>query len=232
MTRSKVSKPSLQDNGKVEHVPFNTNTVAPVEATADSTPKPAPDTAGLDPFDPNTYKVRQSLAAAAGVKNVLTDLPVRTPDKSWWVRRHPSPDYALHTFVIELREEREDYLVLPPLWPSLYGEACFRAKSFYLAMNRQGKLFIWGVRRPADDTEEPDKWMVGPQKAVHLAADKWVRIYWANSSLGHVVRTSEVDEEPEWPDLPFKDLLRLGFKDKVIDSLDHPVPKRLRGESR
>jgi hypothetical protein len=35
--------------------------------------------------------------------------------------------------------------------------------------------------------------------------------------------------EPEWPDLPFTEVLRLAFKDAYIDSIDHPVVQRLRG---
>jgi hypothetical protein len=36
--------------------------------------------------------------------------------------------------------------------------------------------------------------------------------------------------DPEWPEYSFHDLLRIGFRDRVIGSLDHPVLKRLRGE--
>jgi hypothetical protein len=35
--------------------------------------------------------------------------------------------------------------------------------------------------------------------------------------------------DPIWPDLSFPELLRIAFKDRYIDSLDHPVVKRLRG---
>jgi hypothetical protein len=37
--------------------------------------------------------------------------------------------------------------------------------------------------------------------------------------------------EPDWPNVPFNELLRVAFKGKVIDTLDHPVLKRLRGEA-
>jgi hypothetical protein len=36
--------------------------------------------------------------------------------------------------------------------------------------------------------------------------------------------------EPEWPDLPFAEILRLTFKDRFIRSTDHPVLRALRGE--
>jgi hypothetical protein len=36
--------------------------------------------------------------------------------------------------------------------------------------------------------------------------------------------------EPEWPEQSLGDLLRIAFKVRYVDSLDHPVLKRLRGE--
>src|SRR5262249_30236286 len=80
---------------------------------------------GPDPFNPATYRASQSLAAAAGVQKHLTELSITTPNKAWWVRRHPDPEFCLLTWVIELKEEQETYLVLPALWPSLMGEATF-----------------------------------------------------------------------------------------------------------
>ena len=35
--------------------------------------------------------------------------------------------------------------------------------------------------------------------------------------------------EPAWPEVPFKELLRIGFRDRLVDNVDHPVLKRLRG---
>jgi hypothetical protein len=37
--------------------------------------------------------------------------------------------------------------------------------------------------------------------------------------------------EPEWPTVPFRELLRVAFKDRLIDRADHPVLRRLRGEA-
>jgi hypothetical protein len=37
--------------------------------------------------------------------------------------------------------------------------------------------------------------------------------------------------DPVWPTESLKDLLKIGFRDRLIDTVDHPVLKRLRGES-
>ena len=67
-------------------------------------------------------------------------------------------------------------------------------------------------------------------EAAELARTKWVRVQ-ANMTLGaYEVTYAEHLPDPEWPDVPFQELLRIAFKDRYIDSLDHPVLRQLRGE--
>jgi hypothetical protein len=77
--------------------------------------------AGPDPFDPAALRLSQGFAANIGVKKALLSVPVRKPDKSWFVRVHPDQNYRLQTAVIELKEDRggETYLVERSLWPGL-----------------------------------------------------------------------------------------------------------------
>jgi hypothetical protein len=35
--------------------------------------------------------------------------------------------------------------------------------------------------------------------------------------------------DPVWPELSFQELLRIAFRDRLVDRLDHAVIKRLRG---
>jgi hypothetical protein len=133
--------------------------------------------------------------------------------------------------VLELREEREQFLVLPHLWSALLNEACFKARSFHLAMNSQGLPFLWSVRRQADETREADRWMRPALEAIRLAREKWTRIAWSEQIRTHVVAVCDLALEPEWPTLSMRDLLEVAFKNYLVTSLDHPVLKRLRGET-
>jgi hypothetical protein len=36
-------------------------------------------------------------------------------------------------------------------------------------------------------------------------------------------------KDPEWPELPFFELLKIAFKGRIVANEDHPVIKRLRG---
>jgi hypothetical protein len=35
--------------------------------------------------------------------------------------------------------------------------------------------------------------------------------------------------EPVWPELSYEELLRIGYRDRMITTLEHPVILRLRG---
>jgi hypothetical protein len=237
VTRSRVSH-SESTNNVPAAADFQFGANAPPETPAPAPPEPAAEPAGRpaaaaapDPFDPETYRLCPDLAAATGVRKVMTELPVRPPNKAWWVRVHPDKKYRLQAHVVELKEEGETYLVLPPLWRSLAGEPTFRPKCFHLAVTMQGKHFLWPVRVPTDASKEPDRWMRTPLEAVLRAQKSWVRITWNEETRQHDLATCEAADEPEWPDLSMRDLVALAFKDYVIDRLDHPVLRRLRGES-
>jgi hypothetical protein len=81
------------------------------------------------------------------------------------------------------------------------------------------------------------KWNVWHQSAWQIAEKaqtRWCRMQ-ANRDAGHYVaeydqRPPDKQQEPAWPDMPFRDWLELAFKGFTIDSLDHPILKRLRME--
>ena len=65
------------------------------------------------------------------------------------------------------------------------------------------------------------------------AVGKWVRVS-ANMSLGayEICEATGSLSAPQWPALPFSEILRIAFKDRLhIDSIDHPMLKKLRGEA-
>ena len=173
-------------------------------------------------------RLSQDFAANLGVKKAILTVPVRKPNRQWFIRVHPGEDWRLQTGVIELSEEREVYLVDRPLWADLAGEII--PKVLFTAINRQGVVFLWPVRLP-DLDGRIDEWNRSALLGAQMAMDRWVSVR-ADMSLGayQVFEATGEFGEPSWPDLPFAKLVEIAFKDKFIRSSDHPVLRKLRGE--
>src|SRR5262245_56173499 len=103
MSKSKVAHSPSANNNPAPDVSFDfgANAVAssadsppdpPVQAAAEGAAMapadqaPAVATAAPDPFDPGSLRLSQSFAACLGVKKALVTVPVRKPDKAWFVR--------------------------------------------------------------------------------------------------------------------------------------------------
>jgi hypothetical protein len=172
----------------------------------------------------------QDFVATAGVKKALLSVPVRKPDKSWFCRVHPDPTYRLPVAVIELKEDGEVYLIAPALRGELVTEATFKVKMLATAINRQGVVFLWEGKMPRSDGRA-DEWSRTALEALEMATKVWVRVV-ANMSLGayDCYQAGGQLNEPEWPTTTMGELLRIAFKDRYIDSLDHHVLRKLRGE--
>ena len=178
-------------------------------------------------FDLERLRLSQDFPNQVGVKKALLTVPVRKPDRQWFIRVHPDPAWRLETAVLELKEERETYLVDPEMWSELPGDLV--PKVLFTAMNRQGVVFLWPVRLPGEDGRG-NAWHRSALEAADLAMKGWVRIA-ANMSLGayEVFEATGELPEPEWPEKDFQSLLEIAFKDHFVRSLDHPVIRRLRG---
>ena len=180
-----------------------------------------------DPFDLDNLRLSQSFTETAGVKKLLKTVPVHKPSAQDFVRAHPSADYRMNAPVIELRDDREEYIVAKELVPELVGE--FVNKTLFTTINRQGVTFLWPVRLPDPDGKDFEWWR-SMREAANLAMTQWVRIK-ANKHLGayEMFVAESVMSEPVWPEVSFRELIKLAFRDRLITQLDHPVIKRLRG---
>jgi hypothetical protein len=190
-------------------------------------PQAATPAAPPDPFDPANLRLSQSFVETSGVKKLRLTVPVRKPSAQDFVRVHPDPLYRENFPIIELKDEREEYIVIEPLVPELVGE--FVTKTLFTAINRQGTLFFWPVRLPTPDGKMLDWWR-SAREATELAMHDWIRVK-SNMNLGayDIFKAETASAEPEWPKEDFWTLIRIAFRDHLITSIDHPVIKRLRG---
>ena len=180
-------------------------------------------------FDPASLRLSQNFHESLGVKKALITVPVRKPGKQDFIRVHPDPAYRLETAVLNLKEERELYLVAPELWSELSAE--ITPMVLVTAINRQNVTFLWPIRLPGSDGRI-DEWNGSALEGARMAETRWVRVM-ANMNLGayEVFEATGSIPEPEWPETEFRALLNIAFKGRFITSIDHPVVQRLRGQA-
>ena len=181
-----------------------------------------------NPFNPAALRLSQSFAGTVGVKKLLTTVPVRKPNRQDFVRVHPDPAYReTPVAIIELKEDRETYLLSPVIAQQLPGE--FNAVTLNTAINRQGVLQIWPVKLPGPDGKH-NEWHRSAAEAAERAMEKWVRVT-ANMSAGgyDIYEASGELPEPVWPEISFEEILKIAFRDRYVDDVGHPLLQKLRG---
>jgi hypothetical protein len=184
---------------------------------------PAPD----DPFDLANLRLDQSFVESAGVKKLLRTVPVKKPDPQSFVRVHRDERYREAVAVIELKSDREFYLLPKKIAAELPGE--FTTVQLLTTITRQGVLFLWPVRLP-DPNGRVNHWHLSAMEAAEHAMKRWLRVK-ANMALGayEMFEAAGTIPDPEWPEVTFQHLLRTAFLHQYVDRLDHPVIDRLRG---
>lgn len=193
------------------------------------TPVHDPKTSTADLLDLENLALSQDFARASGVKKLLTTVPVRKPNRHEFVRVHPGTDFTLSALALFIKEERDEIFLVPRgLGEELSAEV--RPVSLFTTINRQGVVTLWPVKLPGSDGRQ-DQWNASALAAAAQAKTHWTRVA-ANMSLGaYEISIAAKDlAPPVWPDNPFQELLGIAFRGRIIDSIDHVVLQRLRGE--
>ena len=156
------------------------------------------------------------------MKQHLITVPMRKPDRHWFVRTHP--EHQFEAFVLE-----DNVYIVDPNVAELCPEEVV-AKRLYLAINATKTAFLWPVKLPGSDGQL-DSWNQSAGEIADLAKREWVRVM-SNRDLGTYVAksASNLTTEPAWPSETFDEILKIAFKGKVIASWDHSKLRQLRGE--
>lgn len=191
---------------------------------------PAGPSEPTDPFDLDA--LRSKPLDEIVVERVLLTVPVRKPGRNEFFRVHSSPDYVVDSLVLETEDglDRTVYWIAPSLW----GELCatgdaVSVRLFTCISKRGGTVFLWPAKLPREEGAGR-RWHVSGLEISEIAKRQWVKMkgdrdlgayvpYVAGGNLGG----------PTWPDKTYDELVKIAFKDRVIDSLDHDVLRRLRG---
>jgi hypothetical protein len=219
---AKTSAPALEDDDREVTPPSSPD-------TPEALPAPAHRPEPPDPFDPASLRLGSDYSEGLGVRKVISTIPVRKPNKSEWFRVRPGDAWRLQTAVLELERgvERTTFLLAPALWPDWSGEVAVAV--LLTCVNRGGDLFLWRIQRPGADGRS-NTWTESAIQIATAAETRWCRMVsdTANGYYTHFEPTADLPD-PRWPDMTFGAMLKIAFRDRMIDTPDHPVLQELRG---
>ena len=162
-------------------------------------------------------------------EKVLVNVSVGKPGRQKYVRVNPDNDNKLDCATLKLEDEDRKYLVMPHIVQAIIQDVKFVILS--LAIDRQGNVFLWEIP-PTPLEGRENTWNQSQRQIAEMAENKWVRLQ-SNTSAGSYepyVAQGEIPE-PIWPTLSFDEILTIAFPPThIIDSLDHPALRKLRGE--
>ena len=185
-----------------------------------------------DPFDPAQFRAPNTLDGSGdGIRREFTQIRIGKPKKSSFFRSHTDPTYRLPVNIIEYDSGmmKEEFLVMPTVTEALVEET--KPKLLVLCVDKMGTPFLWLAPRQAEDGfQRTNLWNTSKLEALILSETKWVRMSSNMAEGAYTIHTSSSDSEPDWPDLPLSELIKLGFgEERVIRDMNHPVVKRLLG---
>jgi len=156
---------------------------------------------------------------------VLSAVPVRKPGPNDFIRVRPGADWQRRCYIAEW--EGDTYYIPPEFYEPLEDVA--RPVLLRTAITNRGHItFLWPIKIMADGPGR--MWMETAVLAAELAETRWVRMKGDTKLGGYQIRHAQDDlGEPKWHDVTMSELLRIAFRGRVVDSIDYPIIRALRG---
>ena len=170
----------------------------------------------------------QNFSDMAAVKCETSPPAIHKPVKQLWFSPHPSQN-EWKSFLILKDESDQDtnYVISPTLKGELGGECM--AKVLVPCILRQGSVFFWPIRLPGPDGKL-DKWNQSALGHATSNGNQWIRLQSNMETKSYdIIKPVNPLDPPEWPD-DLTAVYKRAVTAVLINSLDHPVVKSLRGE--
>ena len=185
----------------------------------------------------NPLKLSSLRSKSNVLKGVWTDpsrVPVCSrPEANIWVRVRPGEEYTeivdllVATNASNSSDRNPVYVAAEDVRPEL--ERFIKPHRVAIGIQYHDKVqFLW-VRSVAGGS---NTWTDSVMKAMDEAETDWVSLESDQPHNEYKVHHSPRSHEwgdPDWGDRTLEDVVGLAFRDRIIDSLDHAVAKRLLG---
>jgi hypothetical protein len=170
-------------------------------------------------LDPAAFAVSQDYKERISAE-MPSKIEIRQPRKAEYFRVHPDDRSPALGIVVS---DKETYVVDPDIVAAIEDDV--KIVELCVAINREGEHFLLPV--PFDTSNQ---WNASARQVADKAKTSWVRRDAKHAQGQYVATTALGDlEEPQWGEQSFGDLFASAVSGRHIDSIDHPVVKRLRG---
>lgn len=218
-------------------VPFINNGYPTATPTRDAAPPQiaqpvsAESTTGsvnLNPFDPMNLGISTDYAAAINAEASGKPAEKRKPNDQEYVRVSPQPHHKVTVGAISDKQDMgRVYVIAPPILNEV-ARRFPKAVSTYelvLTVSLVGAVIVWPVPLAED---RGGKWHSTLRAACHTARSKWTNI---SSGKGRYdVVTVENPKEIDWESFPpYSEILRQACSEYYIDTLNHPLLRKIAG---
>ena len=192
----------------------------------------------LDEEEAEFRKFRRDLpgvkgAAAVGIVTIGVS---KIPGKNEFFRTHPTFRPIVPILDLEVGMEKQFFAANEDMKKALASIGISVSEhTLYLTVTSRGAVKIVPIRNAGKDGEQNE---YARTKEMGLAdgINRWVRIYTDQEDKAYRVYPAPVDRfpDPVWPELSEARIFRLAFRDRghLIDSLEHPVFKKLAARDR
>ena len=166
-----------------------------------------------------------------GVTTEFTNVPVRNPKPDEFFRAHPDADYQVPLHILPLKSDNEWYCVDPGIAAQLVLETQLRLMKVYTCCTMNNTPFLTCIPLP-DSLGKINSWHQSGHLTMEEAMQEWVRRQADKSNGGYTITKALSTNlpDPVFPKMSFQELVEKAFDKFYIDSMDHPVLQRLRGE--
>jgi hypothetical protein len=202
------------------------------QAMAETTilrPQPVPQAGPADPFDPMNLGISTDYARAINMQASTKPFELRKPNDQEYVRVSQREDYRITVASISDKQDMNRvYIVAGGLLDEVktkYPRAV-HAVQLVLAQALAGAAFLWPVPLAED---RGGKW-----NSSHRAACDQAKYRWTNMAAGrgeYEIKSVDNPKEIDWNSFPpMREILRQAASERLIESMDHSLLKKLRGE--
>jgi hypothetical protein len=222
--------PGVRENVRRKESPVEPEGARKTAMTDTGGPDPDPDSADLDlsqpvvdtldPFHPDNFRLDQAYLKKSVGTEVLTECLVRKGKSQEWFRVHPSPAYRLDTALVQLQSDKNNLYIIPRPMIKEFQEGEYFEGTLYTAINRQNTQFIYWARHPDD---RDNKWHTSGITTAEHAMQWWTNMKAVKAGYYHITKSNGDPTDPVWPTYSLHELLKVAFKNRIIDRPDHPA---------